>query len=252
MEEFVQRHVKIYNYSEECKEVIDIESTGFGTKGGRKGKSSNEVSEKDRERNLKRVKRNVRRLALANDLGQIHLVLTYRDNMQDVSKADAQFKRFIFSLHKIYPNLKYLATREFQVRGAIHYHVLLNQRVDYKKVNALWGHGYITLAQHKNKLKAVMYVLKYIQKEVGKTVLTTEKGHTRKAYLSSQGMKQELEACTSSFLINNPEVYAEFNDGINFLITNMTEGWDLPIEVKVSEERVIKGRSILRCVADNY
>ena len=250
--EFKPKLIKIYNYTDEVKEVIEIDYTGFGSNGGRKGNKSEEVTEEDRERNVKRVKRNVRRLAFSNDLGQIHLVLTYAENMQDVDKSDEHFKKFMFELHKIYPHLKYLATREFQKRGAIHYHVLLNQRIDIKKTQNLWSRGFITLVQHKNKLKAVMYVLKYISKEVGETVLKTKNGHTKKAYLSSQGLKKDLEQCTTSFLINNPDAYIEFNDGLNFMMTNLTEGWDIPFEVAVSEEKKLQGRSILRCASNNY
>lgn len=255
-QEFKPKLVKIYNYTDEVKEILEIDFTGFGTSGGRKGRKSEEVTEEDRERNIKRVKRNVRRLAFSNDLGQVHLVLTYAQNMQDADKADQHFKKYMFELHKIYPHLKYLATREFQKRGAIHYHVLLNQRIDIKKAQKAWSHGYITLVQHKNKLKAVMYVLKYISKEVGETVLMTKNGHTKKAYLSSQGLKKDLEQCTRSFLINNPDAYVEYSDGINFLLTNLTEGWDIPLEIPVKgkdeEEKILQGRSILRCAANNY
>jgi hypothetical protein len=254
---FIPKMVQIYNYSDEVKEVLEIDYTGFGTNGGRKGKKSIDVSKKDREINIKRVKRNARRIALANDLGQIHLVLTYKENMQDVDHADQQFKKFIFELRAVYPYLKYFATREFQQRGAIHYHVLLNQRVDIKKTSEIWGHGFITLVQHKNQLKAVMYVLKYISKEVGETTMTTKNGQTKKAYLSSQGLKKEVQGCTSKFLINNPNTYVEYNDSLNFMMTNLTEGWDIPFDIELPameglKAKTIHGRSVLRCAASNY
>jgi hypothetical protein len=55
-----------------------------------------------------------------------------------------------------------------------------------------------------------------------------------------------------SYLINNPEAYVEFNDGINYMITNLTEGWDISFEIEVEEGKTIHGRSILRCAANNY
>lgn len=249
---FVPKLVKVYNYSDEVKEVMEVDYTGFGTSGGRKGNKSSEVSEEDRKRNLKRVKRNCRRLAFSNDLGQVHMVLTYKENMQDVDKSDEHFKKFMYLLRQEYPYIKYLATREFQQRGAVHYHILLNQRVNIKVVQQLWTHGFITLVQHKNQLKAVMYVLKYISKEVGNTVMKTAKGHTKKAYLSSKGLKQEVESCTTKMLINNSEAYLEFNDGLNFMMTNLTEGWDIPFNLEMPDGKVINGRSVLRCAASNY
>jgi hypothetical protein len=159
-QEFKPKLIKIFNYAPDVQEVMEIDFMGYGKSGGRKGRKSDEVDKKDRERNIKRIKKNVRRLAFSNNLGQVHLVLTYAENMQDADKADQHFKEFMKAIHKIYPNLKYLATREFQERGAIHYHVLLNQRIHIKKAQKIWNHGFISLAQHKNKLKAVMYILK--------------------------------------------------------------------------------------------
>lgn len=251
-ETFIPKLVKYYNYTPDVKEIIEIDSTGFGRSGGRQGKKSSEVSQEDRKRNLQRVKRNCRRLAFANDLGQVHMVLTYKENMQDVDKADLDFKEFMKALHKIYPHVKYLATREFQQRGSIHYHVLLNQRLDVKKVQKLWKQGFVFLKAHSNKMKAVMYVLKYISKEVGENVLTTKNGHTKKAYLSSKGLKKQVDSCVLRFCINTPDEYVEYNDSVNFMMTNLTEGWDLPFELEIDDKRKIKGRSILMCAADNY
>lgn len=249
---FKPKLVKLYNYTDEVKEVVEVDFTGFRTKGGRKGNYSHQVSEEDRIRNLKRVKRNVRRLAFANDIGQIHLVLTYVEVMEDVDKADTHFKCFMRKLHEVYPNLMYIATREFQKRGSLHYHVLLNQRIDVHTTEKLWNHGFIKLKQHKDKLKAVLYILKYISKEVGGTVLTTKNGHTKKAYLSSKGLKKGLDDCTEKFIFNTEESYLEYSNGIDWLLTNLTEGWDFNFEIELKPDHVIHCRSILRCAANNY
>lgn len=249
---FKPKRVKVFNYSDEVKEVIEIDYTGHSNNGGRKGKKATEVSEEDKKRNLQRVKRNVRRLALANDLGQVHLMLSFKENMQDLAYADECFRVFMKDLHLLYPYLKYIATREYQERGAIHYHVLLNQRVDYKKVLKIWGQGWISLVHHDTKLKAVLYVLKYIAKEVGQTTMTTQKGYSKKSYLSSKGLKKEVTGCCTSFLITNSKDYVEYNDGLNFMMTNLTEGWDMPINMQLPDGRKLSGRSVLRCVANNY
>lgn len=264
MEEFKSKKVILFNYSNECKEVLEVDFMGYGNNGGRKGRKSEDVTAEDRERNLKRVKRNVRRMALANDLGQIHVVLMYKEVMKDVDKADKQFKNFIFALRQIYPHLVYLATREFQERGAIHYHVLFNQRVDIKKLNLLWNkqevrradhtkegfRGWVDIVAHDSQIKAVMYVLKYISKEVGEQIFKTANGHTRKAYLSSHGLKQEVEACTAKFLIHSADVYTEYNDGLNMLMTNIPLVWDIPFEIDISDmngDKKLNGRSVLVC-----
>lgn len=149
--EFIPKRINIYDYSADIKEVMQIDCIGFGRSGGRRGRKSSEVKPEDREKNIKRIKKKCRRLALANDL-TVHLILTYKENMQDVDKADNHFKKFIYELRQIYPKLKYLATRELQQRGAIHYHVLLNQRLNIKKAEQIWKHGFIKITHHKNKL----------------------------------------------------------------------------------------------------
>ncbi len=268
MKEFKTKLVKFYDYNDLCKEVIEIDFMGFGRKGGRKGRKSNEVSSEDRKRNYKRIKRNTRRICLANDLGQIHLVLTYKINMQDVDKADEQFKKFIFELRKYYPSLLYLATREFQKenegRYSLHYHVLLNQRIDLKKVNLIWNkqevlkpdhrqedfRGFAFIVAHENQLKAIMYALKYISKEVGEVVFKSEKGHTKKSYLLSQGLKKEVEACTSKFLIHSPEGYFKYTNELNMLMSDIPAKWDLSFEIDVDTSdgsKKISGRSLMLC-----
>jgi hypothetical protein len=174
----------------------------------------------------------------------------------------------MFELHKYYPSLIYLATREFQQekdgRCSLHYHILLNQRIDLKKINLLWNkqevlkpnyklegfRGFAFIVAHKNQLKAIMYALKYISKEVGETVLKTTDGHTKKSYLSSHGLKKEVESCTSKFLINSAEGYAEYNDGLNFMMTNIPAMWDLPFEIDIDTadgSKKIFGMSVLLC-----
>lgn len=273
---FKPKVAKVFNYTDEVKEIIVTENKGFGTSGGRKGKKSSEVSEEDRERNLRRVKRNVRRMAFANDLGQIHLTLTFAKKRETLQEYDDRFKKFMVHMHVFFPSLKYIATREIQEsrqekygEAVIHYHVLLNQRVNIKKVNLCWNGqevrkheemnrnhplftGWVTIVPHDNKMKAVLYVLKYIQKELGKKALESETGFTKKAYLSSKGLKKEVEGCVTKHLINTPQEYTVFNDGVNFIMTNLPEGWDKSFTVKVSDLEEIECRSIFACASSNY
>lgn len=247
--DFKPKYIKLYNYSNDIKEIIEVDWRGFGKKGGRKGKKSNDVSLEDRERNLKRIKRNSRRLALANNL-TVHMILTFKENLQDVDISDEYFKAFIKRLRETYPGIKYIATREYQKRGAIHYHVLINQRVDQKKVAKIWGHGFIKLVQHKNKLKAVMYVLKYINKDIVENKFITRNGYTKKAYLSSQGLRKEVEKSVMNFIITQSEDYIFFYNKVNMMMTNLTEGWDLRFEIDIKDEKPLECRSILKCA--NY
>ena len=72
----------------------------------------------------------IRRLACCNFNNKYDkfLTLTFADNMTDIKECNLLFKNFIKRLKYQYDlhNLKYLAVIEFQQRGAVHYHVLLN------------------------------------------------------------------------------------------------------------------------------
>jgi len=84
---------------------------------------------------------------------------------------------FIQRLKYNFPSIKYLAVPEFQgdyyfrtgikkeFGGAIHYHLLLNQIVDTKKIEKVWRHGFVKI----NKIKSInnvgLYVSKYLSKE---------------------------------------------------------------------------------------
>ncbi len=260
---FRWKAVNVYNYSDEIKEISEIEFTrckDYSNAGRKKGKTATETKKENRKRNLQRVKRNVRRLALANDMGQMHITLTYAKDQEDYNKADDEFKQFIFKLRKEYPHLKYIATREIQESRAetygkrvVHYHMLINQRVNKKKLDNIWSHGWTWINKHSTQYDAVSYVIKYIVKNAGSEEFVTEGGNMKKSYLSSQGLKSEVERCTAKFFIKNPEDYVLFQDERNFLMTNLEPVWDFPFEIETGDKDnpVIKGHSTLCCLKNN-
>lgn len=173
--------------------------------------------EERRGQTLRDARNRVRRYALANfDSNDCFITLTYRENFQDVVQADKDFKAFVRKF-KGYTGLqkdfKYLAVREFQRRGAIHYHFICNwahpsrhvDNEDYIKrleriVGEIWGNGFVDIkplnkANSRNKKyngKPVdnvgAYLSKYMSKEYDDSRL---KGH--KAYLNSKGLDKPIE-----------------------------------------------------------
>ena len=80
------------------------------------------------------------------------LTLTFRENIQDITITNKEFKYFIQRLnYYLYQTkvqtLKYIATWEKQKRGAIHYHVIFFDfpYVAKEKLQNLWTHGFIKI-----------------------------------------------------------------------------------------------------------
>lgn len=80
------------------------------------------------------------------------LTLTFKENIQDITITNKEFKYFIQRLnYYLYQTkvqiLKYIATWEKQKRGAIHYHVIFFDfpYVAKQKLQDLWTHGFIKI-----------------------------------------------------------------------------------------------------------
>ena len=74
-----------------------------------------------------RARNHIRRLTLSNFSSKDKfLTLTFADNIEDIEYANNEFKKFIKRLKRKYPRFRYISVIEFQKRGAIHYHCLVN------------------------------------------------------------------------------------------------------------------------------
>lgn len=166
-----------------------------------------QLKDRTEERRLQTVRdaRNItRRLALMNFSGSSKfLTLTFKENVQDITYADEQFKKFIkrFKYHFGMQQLKYLAVREFQKRGAIHYHLICdwNHAMDseseirqYERLlgEKIWGHGFVDIKQIEHVDNVGAYIIKYMTKNV---MVEVFKG--KKIYLCSQGLERPLVYC---------------------------------------------------------
>lgn len=114
-----------------------------------------------------RARNTLRRLALANFSNRSKfLTLTFRDNVTDLETANKEFKRFIRKMRTLLGEFKYIAVIEFQKRGAIHYHVLLDIRyVKAKVLEEAWGNGFIKINRIDHVDNIGAYVVKYMTKE---------------------------------------------------------------------------------------
>lgn len=179
--------------------ALDLESTSF------------ELEQEDRthERRLQttREARNLtRRLALMNfNSDDKFITLTYKANMTDLVKADKDFKDFIKRFkYKMGIDLKYLAVRERQKRGAIHYHLLCDWKQEMKTEQeirhfervlgsgqwgeGIWRGGFVDIKPIEHVDNVGAYIIKYMTKE-----LSIELYKGKKLYLCSQGLERPVE-----------------------------------------------------------
>lgn len=156
-----------------------------------------------RAQTLRDARNKCRRLAIANfNEESIFMTLTVAKNEDDVDKYDNEYRKFIKRLKYKYQKIDYIAVREFQKRGAIHYHVIMNIDFQWKnkeelrklerEIAEIWGHGFVdiqrlnkTKKEGKNVDNVGAYLTKYMSKEFDDTRL---KG--KKAYLPSRGLLQ--------------------------------------------------------------
>lgn len=163
-----------------------------GNTGVKKGNADLESKLKNYANTNQRRRDTIRRLACCNFNNKYDkfLTLTFADNMTDIQECNVLFKAFIRKLKiKYIKDLKYLAVIEFQKRGAVHYHVLLNiPYIPHKELQELWGNGfvYINAIEHVDNIGA--YVLKYITKDNN-----DERLMGQKAYLTSRNLKKPEE-----------------------------------------------------------
>lgn len=90
--------------------------------------------------NLRRSRRMIKELIKLNLSGSdVMLTLTYKENYTDYTKSNYHLKNFLKKIGS--PN--YLAVKELQERGAIHYHLILFDYVSKKDCLNAWTWGFI-------------------------------------------------------------------------------------------------------------
>lgn len=171
-----------------------------------RGRADHVKKEYRAERSLYRSRRGLQGLINANigfhlkpngkPYNPLFITFTFRENVQDVNRANGVFTNFIprlnyaiFSTKKSV--LKYVVGIEFQKRGAIHYHAVffnIPYVVGLKDLVAeIWGEGFVKVESLKKKKKNVndigFYLTKYMTKEQFDSRLVG-----KKCYFSSRNL----------------------------------------------------------------
>lgn len=101
------------------------------------------------ETSLKRTQKKIRHLIEANliPMKDVHITLTYKDNVQDFSKLSHDMDIFIKRLRRLVDvKFEFLYVLERQDRGALHVHLLIfgngeKIKIDSKALIKKWQHG---------------------------------------------------------------------------------------------------------------
>lgn len=131
-------------------------------------------------KNIIRSKLECQRLAKANISDwETFITLTFKENEIDVQKANKRFKYFVDKVRRIKKDFKYLCITEFQKRGAVHYHLLTNIKINdtsliysqednekYKHIK-YWLDGFTSVEPMKGDPKKIIgYIAKYMTKDI--------------------------------------------------------------------------------------
>lgn len=179
-------------------ELYEYEKTIVG-KGGYKEIKDLEQQEKNYQNQNIRRRNNVRRLVCANfkNTDCKFLTLTFKENVTDIKACNLEFKNFIKRLKYNYKlkELKYIAVIEFQKRGAIHYHVMLNiPYIPQKDLQELWRNGFIFINKIDNVDNLGAYLVKYMTKDTEDVRLQGEK-----AFFCSRNLIKPIEVSDISY-----------------------------------------------------
>lgn len=102
---------------------------------------------------------------------ELHVTLTYAENMTDTEKLYDDFRKFMQRLKYQYKNISsidYISVIEPQERGAWHSHLLLRFNdldkvfIENKVLADLWGHGFVTIKSLKDVDNIGAYLSAYL------------------------------------------------------------------------------------------
>jgi len=121
----------------------------------------------------------------------LFITYTYRENLTDITTANKDFNAFNKRLQKYLKNklkykqkVYYIAVPEFQLRGAVHYHVLYFNLPYipqiYDLFNSLWDHGWV-IFRKVHEFSPTQYLIKDMTKHFSL-------GTGTKRYFCSKGL----------------------------------------------------------------
>jgi hypothetical protein len=150
--------------------------------------------ERSREVSARRAKRNVRhkcKLLKARYM----VTLSTKENITDVDRFQRLFQEFVRRVRRS-ADFEYVATHETQERGALHLHIAVANKQDYKFLWSVWlgvvgiGQGRVHVTSG-SKASSVNRIAGYISKYIAKSFETGELNKRR--YWASKGIAKAIK-----------------------------------------------------------
>ncbi len=170
-------------WSEPCEEDLIIKS--------KRGEGDRERSAEVAARRAKRRVRHLCKMLKARYM----MTLTTKEVITDVAKFQKLFQEFVRRI-RLVANFQYVATHELQQRGALHLHVAVATRQDYKLLWSVWQHvvgegqGRVHVSSG-NRKASVNQIAAYISKYIAKSFETGALNKRR--YWASKGIGEPIK-----------------------------------------------------------
>lgn len=147
-----------------------------------------------------RTRKHIRQLVNSNPTMDKFLTLTFAENVCDIETANYEFKKFRQKLERyLGRKFKYLGVIEFQKRGAVHYHLMMDVPfIEWRKLSEIWGHGRIQIERIRKPNRAGIYMAKttgYLMKGVEDVRL-----FGRKIFFYSYKLLDKITEWTDNFI----------------------------------------------------
>jgi len=176
---------------------LGIDTSKYRT--GIRRKPSEERKEEYRTKRSIRAGNLVKRVARMNFTPKDKfLTCTFEENVTDIVYANNEFRKFIKRLNRRFGSISYITAIQFQKRGAIHYHSLINLPfVEKQELQEIWGNGIIDIRKLEDVDNVGAYITRYMLRDAldgrlsGKKCYFTSKGLKRPEaeYLNSEGYR---------------------------------------------------------------
>lgn len=149
--------------------------------------TTEEQKKENRKKTASRARLKVFRYANANFSNKSKfLTLTFADNITDLRLANYMLTNFFKRLKRRFGlSPQYICVVEFQKRGAIHYHILINcPYIDVNELARIWSYGFVKINRIDNIDNIGAYITKYMTKET-----LDERLIGQKCYFMSRNLK---------------------------------------------------------------
>lgn len=181
-------------------------------------------------KSLQRARRNMLEIFELNlTLGDLVITITYKENITNYNISYMLFNKFIKRLKYKYKDIEYIAIKEKQKRGAIHYHVVLflygqNYNISLVEIIKTWQNGRcdIDIIDDNNFYSVPFYFTKYLTDYEKGQIIDADK----KFFQCSRGIKRIKKQKITRFQL---EKMLKNNNHIKIVKKNYTK-FILPLD----------------------